>query len=203
MAGTIVYDVIDRLTRRYPLITFQVVTGAGPPLFDELRTRNVEFLISRRTNQAAEEFSERERLFDDAYVVAASRNSRLARRRKIDLIELLDEPWITAQAVDGFGSTLLAEAFDSRGMRAPRATITTVSLNLRNKLLATGRFLTMVPGYSVVPNNYPFLKKLPVAISSRYAPVSVWTLRNRTLSPPAVLFIETLRAVAKSAAQAR
>jgi DNA-binding transcriptional LysR family regulator len=35
-------------------------------------------------------------LFDDSLVVAAGVNNRWARRRKVDIADLFDEPWILA-----------------------------------------------------------------------------------------------------------
>ena len=79
--------------------------------------------------------------------------------------------------------------------------MTTRSLNMRNGLLATGRFLTMLPGFAVTGDRYPFLKKLPVKLSDTRAPVAVVTLKNRTLSPLALLFLDTLRAAARRSAR--
>ena len=56
----------------------------------------------------------------------------------------------------------------------------------------------MVPGYSVkFRDRHPPLKALPVKLPDSRAAVAVVTLRNRTLSPVAQLFIETTRAIAK------
>jgi len=196
MADGLVFEVIDRLTRRYPGMRFQAMTGGGPPLFDELTKRTEEFVISRMTEVASEEYLVIETLFDDSWVVAAGLQNPWTRRRTLDLVELRNEPWVLQ--ADGFGSALVAEAFRAIGLKPPKTSVATMSLNLRNRLLATGRFLTMVPGYSVkFRDRYPPLKALPVKLPDSRAAVAVVTLRNRTLSPVAQLFIETMRMLAK------
>jgi DNA-binding transcriptional LysR family regulator len=75
---------------------------------------------------------------------------------------------------------------------------------MRSRLLATGRFLTMLPDFSVVPDQYPFLRKLPVKLPDTRAPISVVTIKNRALSPLALLFLGTFRSVvARSLAKRR
>jgi DNA-binding transcriptional LysR family regulator len=197
MADGLVFEVIDRLTRRYPGMQFQAVTGVGPPVFDELTKRTVEFAISRMTELAANEYLVVETLLHDSWVVAAGLQNPWTGRRTVDLADLRNEPWVLP--ADGFGRALVAEAFRTVGLQPPKTSVATMSLNLRNRLLATGRFLTMLPGYSVkLRDRSPPLKAVPVKLpDSRAAAVAVVTLRNRTLSPAARLFIETLRATAK------
>jgi hypothetical protein len=49
---------------------------------------------------------------------------------------------------------------------------------------------------------HPPLKALPIALPHTRAPIGLITLKGRTLTPLAQLFIETVRAVAKPMAQA-
>jgi DNA-binding transcriptional LysR family regulator len=196
MADGLVFAAIDRVTRQHPGIQFHAVTGGGPPLFDELAKRKVEFVISRMTEAAAEEYLVVETLFHDSWVVAAGLQNPWTRRRTIELAELRNEPWVLP--AEGFGSALVADAFRAIDLKPPKTTVATFSLNLRNRLLATGRFLTMLPGYSVkFRDRHPPLKALPVDLPNSRAAVAIVTLRNRTLSPVAQLFIETMRVITK------
>ena len=78
----------------------------------------------------------------------------------------------------------------------PRATLVTQSPELRISLLATGRFLTIAA--SPFRTGHPELKVLPVELPMPRMPVGIVTLKNRTLSPVAKLFIEHAREVAKT-----
>ena len=198
MADSFVPAVIDKLTRKYPRLSFHVATDAGPPIFERLAAREVELVVSRIPNEQAEKYLIVRELFETSYVVAAGPGSPWIGRRKIRLAEIRDELW-TLPPSDSFGHTLISEAFRLHGFDSPRTVATAVSRTMRNRLLATGRFLTMVPGFSAIPDQYPFLRALPIELPDTRAPVTVATLRNRTLSPLALLFLDTLRDVATSA----
>jgi len=202
MAASLVFAIIDKFAQRYPRIAFHVATGAGPPILEELATRNVELVIARTTENAAEENMVGEKLFDDSFVVAANSQNRWTRRRSIELVELASERW-TLPPYDSFASAQITEAFRASGLGRPQAMVTTISLNLRNSLLATGRFLTMLPAFPVARDRYPFLKKLPVKLPDNGTSIAVVTLRNRTLSPLALLFLDSLRAASGALAKTR
>ena len=127
-------------------------------------------------------------------------DSRWARRRKVDLAELLDEPWLMPPP-DTSAYKVVAEAFKARGLGMPTATLVTYSMDLRAKLSARGRFVTVVPK-SVLRHgdDRHALKELTVDMPMRPWPVAILTLKNRTLSPVVERFIECGREIAKSMA---
>lgn len=194
IADDFVATVIDELTQKYPRLSFHVMTYPGPPIFDQLAARNVEMVICREPKDTAEKYMVVEELFDVSHVVVAGPRNRWMRRHNIELAELLNEPWILPPP-DSFGRFFVTEAFRAKGLAAPRVAATAVSLSMRSRLLATGRFLAMVPDFSVMPDRYPFLRKLPVKPPDTRAPVSVVTVKNRALSPLALLFLKTFRSV--------
>lgn len=195
--------VIDRLTQRHPRIVFDVVTGSVPALCRDLTERRVELVILRITESLVEENMVVEKLFDDAYVVAASKQNPWTRRRRIELAELVDEPW-TLPSPDSVIGAFALSAFRAEGLTSPRTTVVTLSMNMRNKLLATGRFLTMMSGFMLkLPGKHPSLRSLPVELHNARGTVAIVTLRSRTLSPLAELFIKTARTVAKPLTKAR
>jgi DNA-binding transcriptional LysR family regulator len=194
LADDFVAAVIDELAQKYSRLSFHVTTYPGPPIFDQLAARNVELVVCRVPKSAAEKYMVVEELFHVAHVVAAGPGNPWTRRRKIELAELLHERW-TLPPHDSFGRTFIAEAFRAKGLEPPQAVATAVSRSLRSRLLATGRFLTMLPDFSVAPDQYPFLRRLPVELPDTRAPISVVTVRNRALSPLAMLFLQTFRSV--------
>ena len=94
------------------------------------------------------------------------------------------------------------EAFRASGLDYPRVTVVTSSREMRTSLLATGRFLAIFPT-SVLrfPVRRQDLKVLPVELPIARVPNGIVTLKNRTLSPVAQLFIEHAREVAKPLAK--
>jgi DNA-binding transcriptional LysR family regulator len=144
-----------------------------------------------------------ETLFDTSLAVAAGSQNPWTRRRRIKLAELINERW-TLPPPDGPAGALAVEAFRASGLEPPRTSVITLSTNLRSRLLTTGRFLTMLPRYTLTrPSKYPLLKALPVELPDVRRKVVIVTLRNRTLSPLAELFVRTAREVAKPLAKAR
>ena len=73
-----------------------------------------------------------------------------------------------------------------------------------DSLLASGLFLTIVPASALrFPTARPELKVLPVTLPMTRVPVGIVTLKNRTLSPVAKLFIDHARDVARPLAKGK
>jgi DNA-binding transcriptional LysR family regulator len=203
VAGGPVLAIVDRLTDRHPRIRFDVVTGPAPTIFRELTARNVEVVMSPITGPVAEEHQVVDVVFDYAFVVAAGIENAWTRRRKIHLAELANEAW-TLPPSDTLAGAFVIEAFRAIGLEPPRGTVVTQSWNMRSRLLATGRFLTIQPDYTLMfQGRHLSLKSLPVKLPNARASIAIVTLRNRTLSPVAELFIETARSVARSIAKSK
>ena len=137
-------------------------------------------------------------LFEDELVVAAGSGSRWFNRRKVDLADLVSERWIlTAPGIWNY--MLVSEAFRARGLTVPTISMRTLSVHLRANLVATGDFITTLPRSVVHLYSARFgLKALPIDFPVRPWPVSLITLKNRTLSPVAERFIECAYEVAKT-----
>jgi DNA-binding transcriptional LysR family regulator len=125
-----------------------------------------------------------------------------ARRRRIDLAELVEEPWLMPPP-DTPSYEIVAEAFKAQRLRMPMATLMTYSIDLRAKLSARGRFITVVPRSVLGDADEPHrLKQLPVDLPVRPWLVAILTLKNRTLSPVVERFIKCAREAAKPFAKA-
>ena len=69
-------------------------------------------------------------------------------------------------------------------------------MHLCCKLVATGRFVALLPS-SILrfgSRDLP-IKVLPIKLAAQSRPVGIVTLKNRTLSPVATLFIECVHEV--------
>ena len=201
LAASFVSAVIDRLSRRYPRIVFHVVATQADALRRALNERDVDLLIAQRFGIFADEQLEFETLYSDSYVVVAGAQNPLVRRRKIVLADLMEEPWALPPPESALGSVIV-EAFRASGLDYPRVAVVTFPREVRMSLLATGRFLTIVlASGSRFPTRRPELKVLPVQLPIARVPIGIVSLRNRTLSPVARLFIEHAREVAKPLAK--
>jgi DNA-binding transcriptional LysR family regulator len=141
LAGSFVSTIIN-LSRRYPRMVFHVLDTDARTLDRELHERNLDFFIARRYRTPADESLGFEALYDDPLVIAAGRRNPLLRRRGVKLAELVNEPWALPAKENAFGA-IIAEAFRVNGLEYPRITVVTGHNELRESLLATGRFLTI------------------------------------------------------------
>ena len=201
LAASFVTGLIDRLSRRYPRLVFHLVTGYLDTLHRELSERNVDLLIERRVGPVADERLDFEFLFDESFVVAVSAQNPLVRRRRIHLADLANEPWVLPPPGSVIGS-IVTDAFRASGLDYPRAIVVTDSPQVRVNLLATGRFVTIFPASALrFPTRRSELKVLPVELPMARVRNGIVTLKNRTLSPVAQLFIDHAREVAKPLAK--
>jgi DNA-binding transcriptional LysR family regulator len=196
LAVTVVSPAVDRLSRKYPRMFFHVVADVPGTLYGEVLKRNIEVAICRTIGPLPDELAV-EILFHDSFAILTAANNPLLRKRKLSLSDLANEPWTLAPYDSPFGS-LVAEAFRSSGHEPPRITAASTSDNVRRELLATKRFLTVLPSFMLnLPGRQPRLKAVPVVLPNKRMPIGIVTLKNRTLSPLAQLFIDTVRTIAK------
>jgi DNA-binding transcriptional LysR family regulator len=201
LATSFVSAVVDRLSRRYPRIVFHVAATLVEALQREVTERNVDLLIARRLSSFADERLEFETLFEDSNVIVAGAQNPWTRRRRIELSDLANEPWALPPP-DSVNGSVAREAFRGSGVDYPRTTVVTYSGDMRLSLLATGRFLTIHPASLLrFPTKRPEFKVLPIELPLAREQIGIITLKNRTLSPTARLFIEHAREVAKQLAK--
>jgi DNA-binding transcriptional LysR family regulator len=201
LAASFVSAVVDRVYRHYPRIVSRLTIAEVGALQRDLHERSVDLLITRRWDPIADERLAFEFIFDDSFVVVAGAQNPLARRRRIALAELVNEPWVLPPGETGFGAAAM-EAFRSCGLDYPRPTVVATPPEVRTSLLATGPFLTIFPASALrFPSRRPELRILPVELPMARVPNGIVTLKNRTLSPVARLFIDSAREVAKPLAK--
>jgi DNA-binding transcriptional LysR family regulator len=193
----IVLAVVNRLSRKYPQVVFHVVPGGALALRESLRERRIELGIARLPEAAAEDEVHAEILFEEPLVVVASTANPWVRRRRIKLAELVNEPWTWSGPGTMF-DTLVVDAFRVSGLEPPRATVYAEAINMRIRLAATGPFLAVIPASPLKFHaEHASIKKLPIELPMTQRSVGIITLKKRTLSPLAQLFIECAREVAK------
>jgi len=197
--AAILPPILESFSRQYPRVVLHVdpVNTATLEL-PGLRERKFDLvvallLLTPRVDDGLGDDLNVEVLFDDHLVVAAGMRSRWAHRRKIDLAELVNEPWILATPDSG-PHRIVSDAFRARGLSTPKISLMTLSVHLRTNMVASGHFITTFPSSVVRLHADRFsLKVLPVDLPVRPWPVAIVTLKNRTLSPGVERFIEHVR----------
>jgi DNA-binding transcriptional LysR family regulator len=186
VAAGFIVAAVNRLTRHHPRLNFHLFAADTAMTYRALQERKIDLAIVHMVEQMPTGELDAEILFQEPQVVAAAPENRWARRRSVKLEDLINEPW-----------TLAVEAFRASGLGLPKMLITS-SLPVRQSLVATGRFLTMVPRIVLeFPPGSAALKRLPIDFPSTHRPVGIITVRDRTLSSVAQLFRDCVREMAK------
>lgn len=202
ISSSILPQIIQFLSQRYPRVVPYVDAGATDTVIENLIDRSLDLVVARGGQRLADDNImdqlNVEVLFDDDLVVVAGAESKWARRREIDLAELANERWILS-APGTWNHMVLTEAFRARELDFPKISLSTLSIHLRTNLLGTGLFVTVLPRSVLRLYADRFaLKALPVRLPTRPWPVTIVTLKNRTLNPVAERFVACAREVAKS-----
>jgi DNA-binding transcriptional LysR family regulator len=197
IASGILVQILDQFCSHHPRMTI-AVSGPNnmPDEFSQLRKRKVDLWIGGVAQPFREEDLDAEVLYDDQLLIVSGSKSRWANRREIDLEELLDEPWLLP-ADNLFGSRV-TEAFKSKGLPIPKFGVKSYSVYQRIHLVASGRFLAIQAGSVLHRAAEHFsLKVLPVDLQAGPWPISIVTLKNRTVTPAVQMFIDLVRDIAR------
>jgi DNA-binding transcriptional LysR family regulator len=197
IAAAILPPIVERFSQHYPRVVLRMEPLGITLDLPALRDRALDFAVLLLSQPLAEQqFVEDlnvEILYQVQLVVAASQQSRWARRRKIDLAELATETWILTPS-NSWNYVQVAEAFRVRGLDMPKIRLETISSLVRASMLTTGPYVATFP--SLFMRLYAdrfLLKVLPVELPVQLWPVVIVTLKNRTLSPVVERFIEQIR----------
>ena len=198
LAGGLMPDVVDRFSRRYPDIVCEVVEADATTVeFRQLHERSVDLIVARIPTAFSDENLNIEVLFEDPHVVVAGAKSPWISRRNVTLTDLAGERWIIPASL--LVREIMKEAFEAQGVRVPDGKIISSFVLMRNHLLATGRFLTVLPASVLQYNAKQWaLRALPIKLHTKSRPIAIIMLKNRSVSPPVQLFIEHLRMTVKS-----
>jgi len=194
--------IIERMSRRHPRTVFDVApSNAFKMEFPELHERQADVVFAILEKSAEDALGEElrlELLFEDRICLATGRDSPWSGRRKVDFGDLTDALWIMPPS-GAPGEAAVREAFRTRGLPPPRVSVKTLSVQLRNVLSKTGRFIAVLPVSTLQLNAEIFgLKILPIELAMPPQFVVIVTLKDRTLSPVVERFIDCAREVAAS-----
>jgi DNA-binding transcriptional LysR family regulator len=193
----LVATVVKQLSERHPGLMFRVLASESGNIYKALEEREVDLVVARIFSPVMHDHLRADILYDEPYVVIAAAQNPLSRRRTIHLADLTGEPWALPEP-NSLTGQVTQEAFRHAKLSIPRGAVVTASTPMRTALVATGRFLTIVPLSALdYSTNGPVLRRLPVELPTSTRPVGVVTLKGRTLSPIAQTFLDFTRQVVK------
>ena len=196
--AAILTPILEPFFREYPRVVVHMdpSDNLGPQL-PALRDRRCDLILRHLATLLLDDLPiddlNVEILCNDRLVVAVGKRSPWARRRKVDLADLIDGPWILS-APDSWNYRIISEAFRARGLDLPRIRLVTYSVHVRADMVASGEYITTFPSSMV---RYfaarSAVKALPVDLPVQPLPLGIVTLKNRMLSPVVERFIQHLR----------
>jgi DNA-binding transcriptional LysR family regulator len=192
--------VIDRLSLRYPGIIFRVEQADSAVLMGrDLPERRIELAIVPLLRPVPADELEAKVLFHDRLRVVVGKKSRWSTRSRIALAELTDEAWCVAPSLLG---TQITQAFAAEGLGLPRIAIETTTAPIFFQLIESGRFIGHFgDGLLRFYADRFAVKQLPIDLPVPFFSVAIITVKNRTISPVAELFINCAQELARPLAR--
>jgi DNA-binding transcriptional LysR family regulator len=192
-----VADIINRLCRKYPGITYHVRIADGASLLRELRERALDIVVVRGSAESAADDLAEETLYNAPLAVMADKRHPLVGRRRLELKDLMNERWALSPP-DSYLGVMVVDIFRRRDLELPSAAVTSISIFMRLTMLASGRFLTILPIEMLRhPTEKAWLRQVAVDLRDSARPVASITLKKRRVSGAVRLFQQTSRESAR------
>jgi DNA-binding transcriptional LysR family regulator len=193
---SLVPAIVGEYSRRHPGVQLDVLlTNPGAHQIQQLRERKIDLLITRATGQQDDFHSEV--LFDEPFVFVVGAHSELAQKRRLGLNDIITASWVLPP-YDSAPGALIAEVFRANGFSAPQPVVKTVAIQLTVSLIASGKFVGILPrSVTALSANKAALRVLPLNSAGPRISAEIVFLKNRTLSPVVESFINCVRDIAK------
>jgi DNA-binding transcriptional LysR family regulator len=196
MVEAILPAACEALLKYAPNLDFKVEVSMNDVLMPALRNGELDLVVSGIPPATHEDLVQ-EYLYDDEFVVYASADHRLAKRKGVTMEDLVRERWATAPAAV-LSWNWMHRAFEDRGLPPPRTTLRTSSASLALHAVSRSDLL----GFTSRRNLRQAMQRLRlVEISVKAMPwrrrVGISYRKDGYLSPAAKRFIEILKETAK------
>jgi DNA-binding transcriptional LysR family regulator len=202
-ASIFVTRIICRLTRKYPRITYYVLVSDSDTLVRGLRERTLDVLVTRWVPSLVADDLAAEVLYKAALAVMANRHHPLVHRDTLKLMDLMEQQWALSPPNSVLGR-MVADVFRRRKLALPSAVVSTISVSMQLKLLASGRFVSVLPSTLLRHRaNSTWLRALSVDLTDSFGPVASVTVRKRQNTGAVRLFQAMSRVVSKEYADLR
>ena len=174
---------IQRLMSAHAGIFLSVIEERETELLDHLRKRDIEVAILRLSLVDPGEDMLVTPLFDEKLCVVVSKDHPLAARKRLNWSELLEQRWVMPPA-DCYFYEHVHRTLDRLGMRMPRQTVETASIQMQfNLVLHAGLLGFGMRSQIDFSPGKDFLVRLPFELPIEGSMVGAVTLKSREPSP--------------------
>lgn len=184
------------LKHRHPRILVKIDIDNSDALVGRLLKGDLDIVVARVLGFHGASDLHFEALAGEMHSVIARAGHPLGGRRRLDLRELVEQPWIVPPA-----GSLLRDRFDSlfvqRGLGPPRNIVETTSIPVITSLLQSTDMLSVLQREAVAPYcKARLLAVMPLKLGLQMEPFGIVTRRNHPLSPSAAALLKALTEVA-------
>lgn len=177
MGGTVA-QTIAALVAAHPGVRVTVEVSDTAALVDNLRARSLDIVWTRWTPSIEAQDLRVDELFSAPLSILAHRNHPSI---AAGTFEALSADCWTLSPPGSFLGRLVADAFAKKGWAMPVKPVITMSIAMRLSLLATGRFLTVLPiTMCHQPTTRDWLRPLPIDLGPETGSIALLSLARRT-----------------------
>lgn len=177
MGGTVA-ETIAELVAAHSGIRVTVEVSDTSALVDALRARSLDIVWTRWTPSIEAQDLRVDELFAAPLRIVAHRDHPSVQAKSFEI--LANDFWALSPP-GSFLGRLVASAFANQGWVLPAEPVITLSIAMRLSLLATGRFLTVLPiTMSNQPATRDWLQPLPIDLGPETGVIALLSLARRT-----------------------
>lgn len=188
---------VDYLLSLNPSIQVKIVEGVNSEILSRLISGELDFILGRQTDVSVHSLLHKDVLFNEKALIVARPNHSLVSKRNISLEDFRLQSWILPPP-----ETSLRKQFDDlfyrKNLRAPLPAVETASFFNTLGLLKRRDILGILPGSFIFnEEHHSQLICLPTFQPLSLESICILRLKNASLSPASVAFVDSLREVLK------
>jgi DNA-binding transcriptional LysR family regulator len=198
-SASILPDAIAMLKKQRPAVAISVVVGTYDILMPSLLVGDLDMVLGRLPEEGRSRALVYEEFYAEPICVVARRGHPLARKRRLTLRELANEPWLLPLPETALRRQI-ERAFVEAGAPLPRNVIESVSILTNRALLRKSDCIGVMPYHVALDDvELGLLAILPVKLKSIETPVGAILRAPGTLPPAAAALLDCLRLAGREA----
>ena len=201
LAETFIPDVYTTLLKEAPNVSLIATVSGTVPLLQTLRNGDLDLVVNHTPRSMGPGVVQIP-LWDDEFVVYASVNHALAKRKSVKLADLAGERWAVTGATALTVLHSLSDTFEERGLSPPINQVVSDSVMLRVRSVANSSLIGFGSRRVVeLAALYERLCIIPVRDMQAIRPVAIYHRNDGYVSPAAKRIIEIMKTMSKAIAR--
>lgn len=193
----IIPEAVIRLKKKRKNLKITVIEGMAINLMPRLLRGELDIVVGVIANPIKDTIIHTEPLYDESLCLLASSQHPLGAKKKVDLEETLNFPWLVGWTTGGLDQAV-SDSFAAIGLSPPAPKIETSSFTFARTMLMTTDYLAILPEHLFeMEVKTGALKALTLEVEPQRwkRPMAICYRRNSTRSPAALACIEEIEQV--------